>query len=388
MRSARTSRPLDTAVGLAAAVLGPVALTAILVPLGTARQREYIFLYLGLVALLGVSRGLLPALLAAATSFLCVDFFFVPPLHTLTIADEQDLVNLAVFFGAAGLVGGVGSRRRRSQLAAEALTQQLRRANEELARLNREQAEAAAVAVRLARTEQQVRVLEESDRVRRDFLANVSHELRTPLGSILTNSTGLLAHPALQPELRDEVESISDEARRLNRLVGDMLDMARIEGNALQLRLEPVDVGAAVEAAVDRLHVVSPARTVEWETDAPAPHVVADWDRLGQVLDNLLRNADRAAPADTAITVRASRGARSMLVIRVVDRGPGVPEELRERLFSRFVRGVGGNGDGGGAGLGLAIVRGLVEAHAGRVWLEDNPGGGAIFAFSLPAAPA
>jgi signal transduction histidine kinase len=78
-----------------------------------------------------------------------------------------------------------------------------------------------------------------------------------------------------------------------------------------------------------------------------------------------------------------------MLVIRVVDRGPGVPEELRERLFSRFVRGVGGNGDGGGAGLGLAIVRGLVEAHAGRVWLEDSPaGGGASFAFSLPAAPA
>jgi two-component system sensor histidine kinase KdpD len=389
MRSARTFRRLDTAIGMGAAVLGPAALTAILVPLGTARPREYIFLYLGLVALLGVTRGLLPALLAATTSFLCVDFYFVPPVHTLTIADEQDLVNLAVFFGAAGLVGGVGSRRRRSQLAAEALTQQLRRANEELARLNREQAEAAAVAVRLARTEQQVRVLEESDRVRRDFLANVSHELRTPLGSILTNSTGLLAHPGLDPELRDEVESISVEARRLNRLVGDMLDMARIEGNALQLRLEPVDVAAAVEAAVDRLHVVSPARPVEWETDAPSPHVVADWDRLGQVLDNLLRNADRAAPAGTPITVRASRGARSMLVIRVVDRGPGVPEELREHLFTRFVRGVGGNGNGGGAGLGLAIVRGLVEAHAGRVWLEDSPGGGgASFAFSLPAAPA
>jgi K+-sensing histidine kinase KdpD len=388
MRSAGTSRSLSTAAGFAAAVVGPVVLTAVLVPLRAPEPRDYAFLYLGVVALLGVGRGLAPALLAAATSFVLVDFFFVPPVHTLSIADEQDLVNLLVFFGAAGLVGGVGSRRRRSQLAAEALTQQLRRANDELARLNREQAEAAAVAVRLARTEQQVRVLEESDRVRRDLLANVSHELRTPLGSILTNSTGLLSDPALAPALRHEADSIAVEARRLDRLVGDMLDMARIEGDALTLHLEPVDVAAAVEAAVERLHVRSPQRTVDWETDAPALQVVADWDRLGQILGNLLQNADRAAPEGTPITVRGSRGARSMIVIRVSDHGPGDPEELRERLFSRFVRGGDGGGNGGGAGLGLAIVRGLVEAHAGRVWLEDTAGEtGATFAFSLPAAP-
>ena len=388
MRSAGTSSRLGGAAGAAAALLGPLALTVVLVPLGASHQRDYVFLYVGLVALLGVGLGLVPALLTAATSFLLVDWFFIPPLHALTIGGEQDLVYLTVLFGAAGLVGGVGSRRRRSQLAAEALTQQLRRANQELARLNREQAEAAAVAVRLARTEQQVRVLEESDRVRRDFLANVSHELRTPLGSILTNSTGLLAHPDLQPQLRDEVESISAEARRLNRLVGDMLDMARIEGSALQLRLEPVELADAFEAAVDRLHVVSPSRPVRWEGDTVGLQVVADWDRLGQVLDNLLRNADRAAPAGSPITVRAVRGARSSVVVRVVDRGPGVPEELRERLFTRFARGGGADG-GGGAGLGLAIVRGLVEAHAGRVWLEDSaPGVGATFTFSLPAAPA
>ena len=388
MRSAPTSRRLSAAAGLAAGVLGPVALTAVLVPLRAPQPRDYVFLYLGVVALLGVGRGLAPALVAAASSFLLVDFFFVPPVHTLTVADEQDLVNLLVFFGAAGLVGGVGSRRRRNQLAAEALSQQLRRANEELARLNREQAEAAAVAVRLARTEQQVRVLEESDRVRRDLLANVSHELRTPLGSILTNSTGLLSDPALAAGLHAEVESIAVEARRLNRLVGEMLDMARIEGNALTLHLEPVDVGAAVEAAVERLHVPSPQREVEWESDASGLQVVADWDRLGQVLDNLLANADRAAREGTSITLSASRGARSMIVVRVGDRGPGVPDELRPRLFSRFVHGGSGDGDGGGVGLGLAIVRGLVEAHAGRVWLEDGEGGtGATFAFSLPAAP-
>jgi two-component system sensor histidine kinase KdpD len=385
--SPRRSR-LPAFAGVVAGVLLPGILTAALLPLHDGQPRDYVFLYVGLVALLGIRRGLVPALLAAAVSFFCVDFFFVPPVHTLTIADEQDLVNLVVFFGTAGLVGEVGSRRRRSQLRAEALSDELRTANEELARLNREQAEAAAVAVRLARTEQQVRVLEESDRIRREFLANVSHELRTPLGSILTNSTGLLAHPALDRELREEVESIAVEARRLNRLVGDMLDMARIEANALELRLDDVELGPAIEAAADRLHVVSPGRPVEWEQDVPDLHAVADWGRLGQILDNLLRNADRAAPPGTPIVVRGSPGARSMVVVRVIDRGPGVPEELRERLFTRFAHGAAAPGGEAGAGLGLAIVRGLVEAHAGRVWLEDGrDGAGACFAFSLPAAP-
>jgi K+-sensing histidine kinase KdpD len=380
--SGRTAAPL----GFAAAVLGPVVLTALLVPFATPQPRDYVFLYLGLVALLGVGRGLGPALVAALVSFVLVDYFSVPPVHTLSITDEQDLVNLTVFLGSALLVGGVGSRRRASQLAAEALSKQLRRANAELERLNREQAEAAAVAVRLARTEQQVRVLEESDRVRRDFLANVSHELRTPLGSILTNSTGMLAHPALDPDLRDEARSISVEARRLDRLVGDMLDMARIEGNALELRLEPADVATAVEAAFARLRVGSPARPLVGEAEGEPIHVLADWGRLGQVLDNLLRNADRAAPAGTPITVRAAHGARSMVVLRVIDHGPGIPDELRDRLFDRFARGLDADGTAG-AGLGLAIVRGLVEAHAGRVWLEDTAGGGATFALSLPAAP-
>ena len=378
---------LATALGVVAALAGPPVLTAVLLELHAGQPRDYVFLYLGLVALLGMGPGLLPALVTAAVSFLCVDYFLVPPIHTLSIADETDLVNLVVFFGTAGLVGEVGSRRRRSQLRAEALTEELRRANAELARLNREQAEAAAVAVRLARTEQQVRVLEESDRIRRELLANVSHELRTPLGSILTNSTGLLAHPALDGQLRQEAESIAVETRRLDRLVGDMLDMARIEGNALELRLDTVDLHAAVEAAADRLDVVAPARAVEWQEDAPDPQVVADWDRLGQILDNLLRNADRAAPPATPIVVRASQGARSMMVVRVIDRGPGIPEELRDHLFTRFARGAGSQAGSGGTGLGLAIVRGLVEAHAGRVWIEDAPDGvGTSVAFSLPAA--
>jgi signal transduction histidine kinase len=121
--------------------------------------------------------------------------------------------------------------------------------------------------------------------------------------------------------------------------------------------------------------------------------VHADWDRLGQILDNLLQNADRHAPPGTPIVLEAAPGKRSMVVVRVIDQGPGVEPELRERIFERFVRGqeaatAGDHGaPQGGTGLGLAIVRGLVEAHAGRVWVEDPaPGEGGCFAFTLPAA--
>ncbi|HXA27808.1 MAG TPA: ATP-binding protein [Candidatus Angelobacter sp.] len=384
--AARDPAP-NAILGAATAVLAPVALTAVLVPLGVGQSRDYVFLYVALVAALGVTLGLRPALLAAAASFLLVDFFFVPPVHTLTIADRTDVVNLLVFFGAAGLVGGLGSRRRSAEREAQALAENLGAANRELAQRNREQAEAAGMAVRLARAQQQVQVLEETDHIRRDFLANVSHELRTPLGSVLTGSTGLAARPDLPGDARDQLQAIAAEGRRLGRLVDDMLDMAQIEGNALELRLDSVDLGHAVEAAVDRLQRASPRREVSWHAPAAEVDVVADWDRLGQVLDNILANADHYSPPGTPIAVTAAPGARGMAVVQVTDAGPGVPHDARERIFERFVR--GGDHDVPGTGLGLAIVKGLVEAQGGRVWVEDNPDGpGARFGVALPAAAA
>jgi K+-sensing histidine kinase KdpD len=386
-RVSRTAERL-TPLGALLAVAGPAALTAILVPFSTGQSRDYVFLYLGLVATLGVTLGLWPALLAAGVSFLAVDYFFVPPIHTLTIADETDLVNLIVFFGVAGLVGGLGSRRRSAQLQAEALTQRLSSLNDELERRNREVAESAALSVRLAQSQQQVRLLEETDRIRRDFLANVSHELRTPLGSLLTGSTALAGRSDLPEGARDELLAMAAETRRLARLVGDMLDMTRIDGDALDLHLDSVDVASAVESAIDRMHRAHPHREVEWHPPDGELTVVADWDRLGQVLDNLLGNADRFAPRLSPITVRAAAGSRSMVVFQVVDHGPGIPDEIRDRVFERFIRGPRPPDEAAsGTGLGLAIVKGLVEAQGGRVWLDDPPeGGGASFAFTLPAA--
>jgi K+-sensing histidine kinase KdpD len=364
-----------------------VAATAALVPLGGGVSRDYVFIYLAVVAVLAVVSGLGAATCAALVSFLLVDYFFVAPVHTLTIADQTDVINLIVFVGTALLVGGLGSRRRRAQLRAEALSVELRHANAELERLNREQAEAAAVAVRLARTEQQVHALEETDRLRAELLANVSHELRTPLGTILTGTTDLLNDGDLAQAARARIRSVVAETQRLGRLVSDMLDLARIEGRAL--RLDPAEVALrdAVDAAVERLRRTSPDRVVTIDFDETI-EVTADWDRLGQILDNLLRNADLYSPSGSPIRVEAARGKRSMVVTRIIDQGPGIPADQRERIFERFVRSSDdADAHAGGTGLGLAIVRGLVEAHAGRVWVEDpRDGEGTRLAFALPAA--
>ncbi len=371
---------LTRVAGYAAALVGPVALTLLLVGVSFNNPRDYAFLYLSIVAVLGVASGVGPSLVAAALSTVLVDYLFVPPKHTLSIGNTEDVVNLLVFFGAAGLVGTLGSRRRNAQLRSQALAAELQHANVDLARLNREQAEAAHVAALLAERDRQVQVLEETDRARHEFFANVSHELRTPLGGILTGATALLQRDDLDPSTREQLEEVVAATRRLARLVSDMLDMARIEGGAIDLQLDRVDIAEAIEAAVNRLHVISPHRTVEVRVAATTPEVLADWDRLGQVVDNLLSNADHHGPPGTALTVSAAPG-DGVVVVRVIDAGRGVSVDDRERIFERFARGTGGTG------LGLPIVRGLVAAQGGSAWLEDPAEGeGGRFAFSVPFA--
>ena len=371
------------------ALAGPAVITAALVGYNHQVQRDYVFIYLGLVAVVGVLRGLWPALACAAISFLLVDYYFVPPFGTLTIADEQDIVNLLAFLVIAGVVGFLASRRRRALLGSQALARQLRDVNSELVRLNKEQAEAAQSELRLARSEQQIRALQEADRLRRELLANVSHELRTPLGTILTESTDRSA-PLTVATAERRLATVAAEARRLEALVNDMLDMARIEGGALDLDLEPLRLGDAIAAAAERLYHASPDRVVDWEKAAADIEVLADWARLGQVFDNLLANADRFAPPGTPITVEVSKGDTGLATIRVIDRGPGVAADLRERVFERFVRSdsKADPSETTGTGLGLAIVKGLVEAHAGSVGLDPSPPDvGAVFRFTLPLAP-
>ena len=364
-----------------AAVAVPVLLTAVLAQTNSP-QREYAYLYMAVVAVIAFLRGLWPALLAAAVSFLLFDYFFVPPVHTLTIADAQDLMNLAIFFGTAGVVGFIAGRRREAQMRAESLAHELKNANAELVRLNRDQAASAQAAVRLARTEQQVQLLQQAEQDLRDLLATISHELRTPIGTILTDSTNMLRTQEMNTSVRYRIEGIASEARRLNRLLADMLSLGRIESGALHLTLEPVQVGDAVAAAAERLKRTAPDRKVEWDPSEAAISALADWDSLGQIFDNLLDNANRFAPSGTPISVRVSQEAPGQVTVRVLDHGPGVPAAMRDRLFNRFVKGPSDDGDG--SGLGLAITRGLVEAHAGSIALEDAQPGETTFRFTIP----
>jgi K+-sensing histidine kinase KdpD len=383
-----TRPPIDRVlvIGAAVGVAAPPVLTLALDRLPPADARAYVFLYLGIVVSLGLLAGLIPALIAAAISSVFADYFFLPPINSLSLANPSDLIYLVIFFATAGSVGGVAARRRHSAIAEQALSRTLREANIELERLYREQAAAARTAVRLAQIQQQVSALRDADRIRRELLQNVSHELRTPLASILTGATVLLARTDLSTPVHDGLTGIVTQSRRLDRLVGDMLDLARIEGHALELHLEPTDVAAAAEAASARLRTTRPQRQVNVVIEPGPVDAVADWDRLGQVLDNLLVNADRYAPAGTPIDIHVAPGVRGTVVTRVIDHGPGVPAAMRDRIFERFVRDEQSSSEG--TGLGLSIVSGIVEAHAGRVWLDDpEPGGGAVFAFTLPEAP-
>ncbi len=381
-----TARRAERWAAWVVAIIGPLIVTAALVRLSNQIQRDYVFIYLGLVAVVGVSRGLWPAVVCAAVSFLCVDWFFVQPVYTLTIADETDIVNLIAFLATAVVVGLLASRRRDLFMQAQALTHQLQEANTELIKLNKEQSEAASSALRLARSDQQIKALQESDRLRRELLANVSHELRTPLGTILTESTDM-ANVRTRAEMERTLQTIAAEARRLKLLVDDMLDMTVIESGALELDLEPLELGDAIAAAADRLHRSSEDRAVTWDAQDAHVEVLADWDRLGQIFDNLLSNADRFAPPSTPIEVKVAHETPGLVTIRVTDHGPGVPPELRNRIFERFFRGQS-NGSAGSTGLGLSIVKGLVEAHAGTVAVEDGAEPGATFRFTLPKAPS
>ena len=366
-------------VGWAAALLGPPLLTVVLVHLSRSTERDYVFVYLALVAVLGVLSGLWPSVVAAAISFLLVDWFFVPPVGTFTIADEQDIVNLLAFAATAGVVGILAAQRRRALLDAEAAARTLRQTNTELARLNKEQAAAAQAALQIARGQEQIRALQEVDSYRKELLANVSHELRTPLSTILAESTSPLRpdDDLMTAEYRRHV--IATEALRLKALVDDMLDLALIEAGTMALHFQPVLLADAIEASVERLHGRSPEREVLWHKEDAGVDVQADWDRLLQVLDNLVGNADRYAPAGTAIEIDVDPPQEELVAIHVRDHGPGVAADVRPKLFQRFVHGA----DGGGTGLGLAIVKALVEAHAGTIELEDRAEG-ASFRFTLP----
>jgi two-component system sensor histidine kinase KdpD len=333
-----------------AAVAGVAALTVacwLLTPLTGYAAISLIFLLGVLLAGMVLSRG--PVLLAATLSALSWNFLFIPPRFTLHIAKFEDALTFITYFIIALTVGG--------------LTAQLK-AREHLAA--------------------QVQLAKNSERLRKALLDCVSHELKTPLAAIGAASQELLRLvPAEQSDgmLKELASEIHDGSHRLNRVVNNLLDMNRLESGVVQPNREWCDVHELLQSAIESERESINGREVRLDVPENTPLTLVDHLLMEQAIAKLLANAGSYTPARQPIEVDADcRNGR--LIISVSDRGPGLPDELRERVFEKFYRGDGRTA--GGLGLGLAIARGFVEAHGGKLTAENRDGGGARFTVDLP----
>ncbi len=234
-------------------------------------------------------------------------------------------------------------------------------------------------------TMQDMADIKELERLRAEFLAMVSHELRTPLTSIKGSAVTLMDSGAdLDPAVvRQFARIIGDQTDHMNALVADLLDVARIETGALSVTPEPAEVAVLVERARSAFSSAGGSNHLDIDIEPDMPLVAADRRRIVQVLGNLLSNAARNSSESSIIRVTAVRE-DVHVAVSVADEGRGIPAESLPHLFRKFSK-VQSEEHGGDTGLGLAICKGIVEAHGGRIWAEsDGPGLGARFTFTLP----
>ncbi len=282
-----------------------------------------------------------------------------------------------------GLVGILGVRPR---VPGRFLTPPQRQQLEGFANL-------AALAVERARLDEQAnraRVLGEAEKLQTALLNSISHDLRTPLVSIQGVLDSLLEVEqggenavVLDRDARvDMLENAREETARLNRLVENLLDMTRLEAGNIKMRLEPGDLQDVIGAALAHLDEHFRDHPVNVNMEEGMPLIPMDFVLMEQVIVNLLDNAAKYSPsgAPIEISVACTNGEA---LIRIADRGPGIPAQELDQVFNKFHR-VKQPGQVKGLGLGLSICKGIVEAHRGRIWAENRPGGGSVFSVTLP----
>jgi PAS domain S-box-containing protein len=220
------------------------------------------------------------------------------------------------------------------------------------------------------------------------FLAMISHELRTPLTSIKGFATTLLAddvqwHPTNQ---HDFLRTIDEEADKLGDLIEQLLDLSRLEAGTLRIAPKPQTLEHVIATALAQLQMMTVNHQLVLNVPSDLPLVHVDVERISQVLTNVVGNAARYSPAQTTITVAAQQ-VKGLIQIDVTDEGPGIPLSAQARIFEPFEQvGRPPTARAGGAGLGLAICRGLIEAHGGRIWVQDRAEPGTTISFTLPVA--
>lgn len=230
--------------------------------------------------------------------------------------------------------------------------------------------------------------LQQAEALRRNLMADVAHELRTPLTVIQGNLRAIL--DGVYPLEREEIATLYDETRLLQRLVDDLRELALAEAKQLKLNLHPIDLRPLIEATISNFGVAAEAQQITLSARLPhqLPLVQADADRVGQVLRNLVGNALRHTPANGSITVDVL-AAPDQVRVNVIDTGEGIPSEDLPHVFDRFYRGDRSRArSSGGSGLGLAIAKSLIEALGGAIGVESQSGVGSTFWFTLPPAEA
>jgi two-component system sensor histidine kinase KdpD len=246
-----------------------------------------------------------------------------------------------------------------------------------------------AVALQRAQYDAQIRrarVDAETSDMRAALFSSITHDLRTPLASITAGVSSLLDPDATHDDAqRDELLRTSlEEANRLNRMVGNLLDLARMRAGALQPATQPMPIEEVLESVLRRMEPALRAFTLRTVIRPDLPLVAIDPIQIDQVITNLLENAMRFAPPGSEIRLTANVW-HQQVEIRVSDQGPGIPPHERERVFEPFFKRDAGLGRGG-TGLGLAIARAIVRAHGGGIRVEGTPGGGTAVVFDLPVA--
>jgi two-component system sensor histidine kinase KdpD len=222
----------------------------------------------------------------------------------------------------------------------------------------------------------------QSEMLKSALLDALAHDIKTPLTSIKAAATSLLGENR-PPADRELLSIIDEEADRLNRIAAEVVAMARIEAGKLHPDKQPHDIGAIIDNTLAGLQAALRNRTVRVEVASPLPKVEVDSEFIEQVLKQLLDNALKYSPEGSPLTVRAELQ-HGGIAVSVSDRGPGIDEDERVRIFDKFFRGRRDRFQTQGTGMGLAIAKGIVEAHGGKLWVTSEPSHGSVFTFSLP----
>ena len=369
--------------GYAVAAVSVVALTLLLKIVGTHVNAATVSLALLLNVLFIATRwGSLPALFTSILAMLCFNFFFLPPFGTFTIAATDNWVALLAFLVTAVTAGQLSASAKRRAEEAETGRREIERLYAEL----RDAFERASHA----------EALRQSEKLKSALLDAVTHDLRTPLTSIKASITTLLDEARGEPPVPldsdsrfEMMEVIDEESDRLSRFINGLIELARIEAGELHLRRRWGAVDEIISTALTRAEPITRGHRVELEVEKELPGVRVDERAVSEVVYTLVDNAAKYSAKGSTIRITARRTGEELIEMGVADEGPGIASDLRERVFDKFFR---ATRDGDvtthkptGTGMGLAIAKGIVEAHEGRIWIESGTNGkGTRVLFTLP----